>query len=267
MLAMMFIGATIGLMMISETAAIAQTMLGMSSSAAALIVSTYALFNTGSRIVVGWISDKIGRIRTITYVLVLMVLSLLAIYLSGLNGNTFLFRAGICLIGFSYGSFMGIYPAFTSDQFGVKYSALNYGILFIGFSLAGVVGPLIMQKIFSEFASYRPSFPIAIVFALIGIALTFLYRAANRKLAQNRHKIIPDAENVSGISFYRINGNGSLLQLFVFYAVFYAVVFFRRARSRALSRRSAPRREGRTPSGARAAAAPRKRGRKRGQCS
>ena len=57
-------------------------------------------------------------------------------------------------------------------------------ILFIGFSLAGVVGPLIMQKIFSEFASYRPSFPIAIVFALIGIALTFLYRAVNRKLAQ-----------------------------------------------------------------------------------
>ena len=54
----------------------------------------------------------------------------------------------------------------------------------IGFSLAGVVGPLIMQKIFSEFASYRPSFPIAIVFALIGIALTFLYRAVNRKLAQ-----------------------------------------------------------------------------------
>ena len=184
MLAMMFIGATIGLMMISETAAIAQTMLGMSSSAAALIVSTYALFNTGSRIVVGWISDKIGRIRTITYVLVLMVLSLLAIYLSGLNRNTFLFRAGICLIGFSYGSFMGIYPAFTSDQFGVKYSALNYGILFIGFSLAGVVGPLIMQKIFNEFGSYRPSFPIAIVFALIGIALTFLYRAVNRKLAQ-----------------------------------------------------------------------------------
>ena len=184
MLGMMFIGATIGLMMISEASAIAQTMLGMSSSAAALVVSTYALFNTGSRIVVGWISDKIGRIRTITFVFVLMALSLLAIYLSGSNGNTFLFRAGICLIGFSYGSFMGVYPAFTSDQFGVKYSALNYGILFIGFSLAGVVGPLAMQKIFSEFGSYRPSFPIAIVFALAGIALTFLYRAVNRKFAE-----------------------------------------------------------------------------------
>lgn len=184
MLGMMFIGATIGLMMISEASAIAQTMLGMSSSAAALVVSTYALFNTGSRIVVGWISDKIGRIRTITFVFVLMALSLQAIYLSGSNGNTFLFRAGICLIGFSYGSFMGVYPAFTSDQFGVKYSALNYGILFIGFSLAGVVGPLAMQKIFSEFGSYRPSFPIAIVFALAGIALTFLYRAVNRKFAE-----------------------------------------------------------------------------------
>ena len=184
MLGMMFIGATIGLMMISEASATAQTMLGMSSSAAALVVSTYALFNTGSRIVVGWISDKIGRIRTITFVFVLMALSLLAIYLSGSNGNTFLFRAGICLIGFSYGSFMGVYPAFTSDQFGVKYSALNYGILFIGFSLAGVVGPLAMQKIFSEFGSYRPSFLIAIVFALAGIALTFLYRAVNRKFAE-----------------------------------------------------------------------------------
>ena len=46
-----------------------------------------------------------------------------------------------------------------------------------------------------------------------------------------------------------------------------AGVSSRRARSRAPSRRSAPRREGRTPSAARAAAAPRKRGRRRGQCS
>lgn len=181
MLAMMFVGATIGLMLISEASSVAQSMMHMSSGDAALIVSAMSLFSTGSRIIVGWISDRIGRIRTITLVFIVMTASLLGIYLSGEVESSLLFCACFCLLGFSYGSFMGVYPAFTSDQFGTRDATLNYGIMFIGFSLAGVVGPLMMQKVFRLFGAYQPVFLIGAVFSVIGILMTFLYRIVNKK--------------------------------------------------------------------------------------
>ena len=181
MLSMLFIGCVLGLMMISEASGIAQSMIGMTTTAAALVVSILALFNTCGRILAGWISDRIGRINTLTAVFVVGALALLLMYVSGGNRNAGLFCVGICLIGLCYGSFMGVYPGFTSDQFGVKYSSLNYGIMFIGFSAAGFVGPMIMQAIFNCQGSYRPAFLIALVFAIAGFAMSLLYRAIRKK--------------------------------------------------------------------------------------
>lgn len=182
MLGMLFIGSCLGLMMISEASSISQTMIGMTTTTAALVVSILALFNTAGRIVAGWVSDKIGRINTLTAVFVLAALALLLMYASGGTKNAGMFCVGICLIGLCYGSFMGVYPGFTSDQFGVKHSSLNYGIMFIGFSAAGFVGPMIMRAIFNGQGSYRPAFLVAVVFSMMGLALTFLYRMIRSKM-------------------------------------------------------------------------------------
>lgn len=181
MLGMLTIGSTLGLMTISEASSVAQSMLGMTATAAALVVSALALFNTGGRIVAGWISDKIGRINTLIGTFVAAIIALALIYLSGGNGSELVFCAGICLIGLCYGAFMGVYPGFTSDQFGVKYSSLNYGIMFIGFSAGGIIGPMLMQGVFNSQGTYRPAFLISIAFSAAGLALSFLYRAMTRR--------------------------------------------------------------------------------------
>jgi MFS family permease len=181
MIGMMFIGCSVGLMVISEASGVAQNMIGMTTGAAALVVSALALFNTGGRIVVGGISDRIGRINAIAVILVLMIGSLLMIYFSGGLKNAPMFCIGICLIGFCYGAFIGIYPAFTSDQFGVKYSTLNFGIMFIGFSAAGFAGPMMMQRIFNNTGSYRMAFLAAVIFAVAGLAISFIYRVLQKK--------------------------------------------------------------------------------------
>ena len=36
---------------------------------------------------------------------------------------------------------MGIYPGFTNERFGAKYSGVNYGIMFIGFAVSGFCAP------------------------------------------------------------------------------------------------------------------------------
>lgn len=176
MLLMLFFGANFGMMAISQASNMAQTMIGMSVTQAALVVSILALFNTGGRVICGFLSDKLGRINTLTGVYVVSSAALLLLYLSGTMKNAALFYIGICLIGICFGAFMGIYPGFTNDQFGARHSSINYGIMFIGFSAAGLTGPLIMKAIFNATGTYLTAFLIAIAMAALGFLLSFLYR-------------------------------------------------------------------------------------------
>lgn len=181
MFCMLVIGASLGLMMISSASDIAETMIGMNAASAALMVSVLALFNTGGRILCGSLSDKIGRINTLSGVYVAAIAALLLMYVSGGSQSVSLFAVGICVIGFCYGAFMGVYPGFTSDQFGAKNNSLNYGIMFVAFSVAGFLGPMIMQAAYKGQGSYRPAFLIGVGIAAAGLAVSFLYRAMAKK--------------------------------------------------------------------------------------
>ena len=76
---------------------------------------------------------------------------------------------------------MGVFPGFTADQFGPRHNSVNYGIMFIGFALAGFFGPTAMQNIYSASGSYQQAFLAACALSLAGVLLTFLYRWAARK--------------------------------------------------------------------------------------
>lgn len=179
MIVMLFFGAVFGMMSISQASNVAQTMIGMTSAAAAVVVSVLALFNTFGRIFAGYISDRIGCINTLSAVFVAAIIALVLLYISG-TGIVALFYIGICLIGVCFGAFMGVYPSFTAAQFGSKNSSVNYGIMFIGFSAAGIIGPMIMSNIFRSSGSYRPAFLVAVVLAVIGLVLSFVFRAMDK---------------------------------------------------------------------------------------
>lgn len=173
MIVMLFFGAVLGMMAISQASNIAQDMIGMTPAAAAIVVSVLALFNTFGRILAGMISDRIGCIQTLRAVFVIAIAAMGILYLSG-NGSIGLFYVGICLVGVCFGAFMGVYPSFTAQQFGPKNSSVNYGIMFIGFNMAGLLGPMIVSKALQQTGNYRNSFLIALVFAVIGLVLSFI---------------------------------------------------------------------------------------------
>ena len=66
MIILLTCGAFSGMMIISQASAVATGMIGMTSAAAGAAVSVLALFNTAGRIAAGYLSDKIGRINTLT---------------------------------------------------------------------------------------------------------------------------------------------------------------------------------------------------------
>lgn len=166
-------GSFAGLMIISQASPIAQTMMGFSSAAAAAVVSLLAFFNMLGRLISGSISDKIGAVATLKCTFVLSFLASILLYFCT-ESTTLFFFAGLAVIGFCFGSIMGIYPGFTAAQFGSKNNSVNYGIMFIGFAAAGLAGPMIMNQIFTITSRYQPAFLASAFLAFIGITLLFL---------------------------------------------------------------------------------------------
>jgi MFS transporter, OFA family, oxalate/formate antiporter len=180
MIILLTCGAFGGLMCSSQASPLAQKMIGMSTAAATTVVSVLALFNTAGRIVAGYISDKIGRINTLATAFVFSMVGLGFLYFSG-HGDITRFYIGISIIGICFGAFMGVFPGFTADQFGVKNNSVNYGIMFIGFAVAGYFGPTVMRNVYAADSSYQRAFFVAICLGIVGLSLTFAYRFFNSR--------------------------------------------------------------------------------------
>lgn len=171
MMIMMMCGATFGLMMISNCRGLV-TALGAEVTLAATAVTILALFNAIGRVACGWISDKLGRVNTLT---AMICVGIVGLFVVSIAKTPSVFIVGICLVGLAFGSFMGVYPGFCAEQFGPKNNGVNYGIMFIGFALAGIVGPQILQRLGTPTAYY-----VAIGLGVLGLVMSFVYRAMSK---------------------------------------------------------------------------------------
>ena len=123
----------------------------------------------------GSLSDRFGAVGTMRATFAASLLAGLLLYLSG-EGKEILFYLGLALTGFSFGSIMGIYPGFTSAQFGRKNNSVNYGIMFIGFALAGLFGPSLMNTLLGATGRYQPAFLVSAALAAVGELLLALLK-------------------------------------------------------------------------------------------
>ena len=174
MLSMLLCGAFSGLMITSQASPVAQDMVGMDAASAALVVSMLAVFNMLGRIVAGALSDRLGVVGTIRLVFCVSLAGLALLAFAG-GGAVVPFVVGVCLVGFAFGSIMGVYPGFTASQFGTRNNSVNYGIMFCGFALAGFFGPTIMTSLYAAMGSYPPAFFVAAALSAVGLGLTLAF--------------------------------------------------------------------------------------------
>lgn len=179
MLFMMTCGAISGLMCISQASGIARHMISMTSAEAAVAVSVLALFNTAGRIAAGYASDKIGRTNTMAAAFVLSAAGVVTLWFT--QTSAVQFYIAVCLIGLSFGAIMGIYPAFTAERFGSKNNTVNYGIMFIGFAIAGYLGPTIMKSMFNSSGQYNSAFLVSALFTAAGFIILMIYKSREKK--------------------------------------------------------------------------------------
>lgn len=181
MIVMLTCGGTFGLMIISGAKTLALNITSTSAAVATMFVSILCLFNTAGRLVSGTVSDKLGRINTLTIATVMALIGLGVLYVSELTASMALFAVGVILIGICFGTFMGVFPGFCADRFGTKYNTINYGIMWLGFSAAGIIGPSILSSVYSSTGKYQGAFVIAFAMAAFGLILGFVYRFLVKK--------------------------------------------------------------------------------------
>lgn len=173
-------GAFAGMMIISQASPIAQRMMGFTPAAAAAVVSVLALFNMLGRLVSGSVSDKIGAANTLKLTFLCSLAGSVLLYFCR-EGSNLPFCLGLIVIGFCFGSIMGIYPGFTARQFGRRNNSVNYGIMFIGFALAGLLGPMLMNQVVSVTGQYQPAFLACAALAVLGEVLINLFTRTAEK--------------------------------------------------------------------------------------
>jgi OFA family oxalate/formate antiporter-like MFS transporter len=166
-------GTTAGLMMIGHAKQASMDIALLDSGLASLVVSVLGMFNASGRIMWGFLGDRYGREKILALI---FAICSGALFMVAFISQPMIFILGILLVGLSFGGFLAIYPALTSDHYGTKNLGVNYGIVFTAYGAGAVLGP-IMAGYFHDFAkSYVPSFLVAGSLAFLGIILTLLMK-------------------------------------------------------------------------------------------
>lgn len=177
-LMMMFCGTMSGLMILAHASPIGQLMYNLTPMKAAFFVSVITLANALGRIGFGGVSDKIGRSNTIMVMYIVSALSLLNLaFTSSVAG----FVASGVGVGAVFGGFMGTMPGIISERYGLKNFGVNYGITFIGLSMAALTGPLSAAKVRVATGSYDNAFLIALGVNVAGLVFAALYRTLDKR--------------------------------------------------------------------------------------
>jgi len=174
---MFLLSASVGLMIFGNISKIAKTQIGITDTALlAILVSFLAITNTAGRVLGGLMSDKIGRENALFVVSVLQMLNMVGFaFYQSLPGLII----GIIVVGFYYGTLLSVFPAITADLYGLKNYGTNYGVLYLGWGLAGVVAPIAADIIYDVNGNFHAAYILAAIMMALMVGVNVLYKKAN----------------------------------------------------------------------------------------
>jgi OFA family oxalate/formate antiporter-like MFS transporter len=169
--ALLTLNVTAGIALISQAAASATDIAGFTKVGAAGLVGALAIFNGAGRIVWAVVSDHTGRMPALAAMLGLQGICLLLIPHAS---NAVLFFILAATIYLCYGGAFGTMPATAGDYFGVRHAGAIYGLMIVGWSLGGIMGPLIISALIGGSKNYTLGYTVMAVIALGSIVLTVI---------------------------------------------------------------------------------------------
>ena len=155
-----------GLYLIGIVKDIGVQMAGMDMAMAANAVSAIAIFNTVGRIVLGALSDNVGRMRVISFTLFVTILAVSV--MTFLPLNPLLFFTCVSAIAFCFGGNITVFPAIVGDFFGLKNHSKNYGVIYQGFGIGALSGSFIAAQL----GGFQATFMAIIIMSIVSLLIT-----------------------------------------------------------------------------------------------
>ncbi len=164
-----------GISLVSMMAVAAVDVGGIDAASVATVVGVLALFNGAGRIAWASVAQRVGQLPVLAAILLLEGVALIA--LPHATGLTFLALAAVVYL--CYGGAFGTLPSAAGAFFGMRHAGAIYGLMLVGWSLAGVLGPLAASSLVGEAGNYALAFSVMGALAVAGVALPI----ATRRLA------------------------------------------------------------------------------------
>ena len=156
---------------------------------AAAFAGLLSLFNIAGRILWASLSDVIGRKTTYAVFFLLGIALYVSAPLAGGGGHIALFVAIFCAILTMYGGGFSTIPAYLSDLFGTQHVGAIHGRLLTAWSVAGILGPVVVNYI-REFQlahgvpphhAYNITMYVLACMLLVGLLCNLLVRPVNER--------------------------------------------------------------------------------------
>lgn len=172
-------GLVAGVIVISQASPILQSGYGFTPARAAVFVSVFAACNMAGRFLWGSLSDKLGIRSVMIAVFALCICSMTVLAQAKVTTIAILAMA---VAASCYGGFASVLTPLTAKVFGTKYVTENYGVMYIVFGLASLIGPVLAVQLKNEITgSYTGAFIAAGVLALLGLVGTIAIKLQVRK--------------------------------------------------------------------------------------
>ena len=183
--------------------------LAVSAAAAGGFVGLLSIFNMVGRFFWSSFSDKIGRKHTYNIFFSLGALLYILVPQTGNMGSIVLFVACFGLIISMYGGGFATIPAYLRDLFGTKQVGAIHGRLLLAWSIAAILGPVLINYIrayqidtleMPPAQAYSTTMYIMAGLLLIGLICNLLVKPVNPKYFMKEHQEpAPKAERPKGV--------------------------------------------------------------------
>ena len=160
-----------GLYLIGIVKDIGVQLAGLTPAVAANAVAMVAIFNTAGRIILGTLSDKVGRLKVVLFTLTVTAIAVSV--LSFVHLNFGIFFACVAGIAFCFGGNITVFPAIVGDFFGLKNHSKNYGIIYQGFGFGALSGSFIAALV----GGFKPTFTVVGILCIVSIVIVATIKA------------------------------------------------------------------------------------------
>jgi len=168
---MFFVGCIPGLLAIGLAVGIGEEFVGLTPAMAANAVVLIAIFNTLGRLGAGAAADKFGLRKVVTGLFAITIAAVGILLMSKGGGSAVMFFAALAGIAVGFGGLLAVVPPLVGDFYGVNNLGTNYGLIFIAYGLAALVGPFLKKALV-----YDQMFYVSVGVAVVGLVLSIIMK-------------------------------------------------------------------------------------------